>query len=60
MAQVVAEAQDRGLHPVVDVVASDTAAALLCERLGRQLLATVEQQWSADRKLAAWCYPVAI
>lgn len=34
MARAVAEAQQRGLHPVLDVVASDTAAAALYERLG--------------------------
>ncbi|MFU8854789.1 GNAT family N-acetyltransferase [Micromonospora sp. SL1-18] len=59
MAQAVTEAQDRGLHPVLDVVASETAAAALYERLGWQLLATVEQQWSAGQKVAVRCYAAA-
>ncbi|MGP3735746.1 GNAT family N-acetyltransferase [Streptomyces sp. GDS52] len=44
MARAVTEAKDRGLHPVLDVVASDTAAAALYERLGWRLLATAERQ----------------
>ncbi|MEV4194969.1 GNAT family N-acetyltransferase [Streptomyces toxytricini] len=56
MAQAVAEAQKRGLHPVLDVVASDTAAAALYERLGWQLLAIVEQQWSPEQTVAVRCY----
>lgn len=59
MAQAVTEAQDRGLHPVLDVVVSDTAAAALYERLGWQLLATVEQQWSPEQKVAVRCYAAA-
>ncbi|PWJ02303.1 GNAT family N-acetyltransferase [Streptomyces sp. NWU49] len=59
MAQAVAEAQERGLHPVLDVVASDTAATGLYERLGWQLLATVEQQWSPEQKVAVRCYAAA-
>ncbi|GAA3503257.1 GNAT family N-acetyltransferase [Streptomyces prasinosporus] len=60
MAQAVTEAQNRSLHPVLDVVASDTAAAVLYERLGRQLLATVEQQWSPGQKVAVRCYAATI
>jgi GNAT superfamily N-acetyltransferase len=59
MARAVAEAQDRGVHPVLDVAASDTAAAALYERLGWQLLATVEQQWSPGQKVAVRCYAAA-
>ncbi|KES08611.1 acyltransferase [Streptomyces toyocaensis] len=59
MARAVTEAQGRGLHPVLDVVASDTAAAALYERLGWQLLATVEQQWSPEQKVAVRCYAAA-
>ncbi|MFF1721763.1 GNAT family N-acetyltransferase [Streptomyces sviceus] len=40
--RAVVEARHRGLHPVLDVVASDTAAAALYERLGWTKLATVE------------------
>ncbi|MGW0843792.1 GNAT family N-acetyltransferase [Streptomyces sp. NPDC002787] len=59
MTRAVAEARERGLHPVLDVVASDTAAAVLYERLGWQLLATVEQRWSPDRTVAVRCYAAA-
>ena len=59
MARAVAEARDRGLHPVLDVVASDTAAAALYERLGWQLLATVEQRWSPEQTVAVRCYAAA-
>ncbi|EMF53455.1 acyltransferase [Streptomyces bottropensis ATCC 25435] len=37
------------------MVASDTAAAALHERLGRQFLATVEQRWGPDRTVAVRC-----
>ncbi|MFJ4974929.1 GNAT family N-acetyltransferase [Streptomyces coeruleorubidus] len=54
--RAVEEAQRRGLHPVLDVVASDTAAAALYERLGWELMATVEQQWSPHQTVAIRCY----
>lgn len=60
MAQAVGEAQDRSLHPVLDVVASDTAAAALYERLGWELLATVEQQWSPEQTVAIRCYAATV
>ncbi|MET7271184.1 GNAT family N-acetyltransferase [Streptomyces flaveolus] len=60
MAQAVAEARERGVHPVLDVVASDTAAAALYERLGWQLLATVEQRWSPAQAVVVRCYAAAI
>ncbi|MGY3677085.1 GNAT family N-acetyltransferase [Streptomyces sp. TE33382] len=59
MAEAVREARARDLHPVLDVVASDTAAAALYERLGWELLATVEQRWSPDQKVAVRCYAAA-
>lgn len=59
MAEVVREAHERDLHPVLDVVASDAAAAALYERLGWELLATVEQQWSPDQTVAVRCYAAA-
>ncbi|RKN53061.1 GNAT family N-acetyltransferase [Micromonospora costi] len=59
VAQAVREAQDRALHPVLDVVASDTAAVALYERLGWQMLATVEQQWSPEQTIAVRCYAAA-
>ncbi|MDX3518422.1 GNAT family N-acetyltransferase [Streptomyces scabiei] len=59
LARAGAEARRRGLHPVLDVVASDTAAAALYERLGWQFLATVEQRWGPDRTVAVRCYAAA-
>jgi GNAT superfamily N-acetyltransferase len=56
MGRVVEEARHRGLHPVLDVVASDTAAVALYERLGWTRLATVEQRWSASQLVTVHCY----
>jgi ribosomal protein S18 acetylase RimI-like enzyme len=56
MAQATQQARNRGLHPVLDVIASGTAAAALYERLGWQLMATVEQQWNPGQKVAIRCY----
>ncbi|MGW5369103.1 GNAT family N-acetyltransferase [Streptomyces sp. NPDC004009] len=53
------EARRRGLHPVLDVVTSDTAAAALYERLGWKLMATVEQRWSPTQLVAIHCYAAA-
>ncbi|MFD3582398.1 GNAT family N-acetyltransferase [Streptomyces sp. NPDC058683] len=54
--RAVEEARRHGLHPVLDVVTSDTAAAALYERLGWELMATVEQQWSPHQTVAVRCY----
>ncbi|MFF7308854.1 GNAT family N-acetyltransferase [Streptomyces sp. NPDC008137] len=54
--RAVEEARRSGLHPVLDVVASDTAAAALYERLGWELIGTVEQQWSPEQTVAIRCY----
>lgn len=59
MDRVTTEARHRGLHPVLDVVASDTAAAALYERLGWTRMATVEQRWSASQLVAVHCYAAA-
>ncbi|MFD5619121.1 GNAT family N-acetyltransferase [Streptomyces yangpuensis] len=59
MGRAVAQARARGLHPVLDVVASDTAAAALYERLGWQLLGTVEQQWGPGQQVTVRCYSAA-
>jgi GNAT superfamily N-acetyltransferase len=56
MDRAVEEARHRGLHPVLDVLASDTAAAALYERLGWTRLATVEQRWSASQVVTVHCY----
>lgn len=53
------EARGRGLHPVLDVVASDTAAAALYERLGWELMATVERRWGPSQLVAVRCYAAA-
>ncbi|AXL89056.1 hypothetical protein C4J65_12605 [Streptomyces sp. CB09001] len=50
------EARRRGLRPVLDVVASDTAAAALYERLDRELTATVERYRGPHRTVAIRCY----
>ncbi|PGH47928.1 MULTISPECIES: N-acetyltransferase [Streptomyces] len=55
MERVAAEARARGLHPVLDVLDSDTAAAALYERLGWQLLGRVERQWG-PRRVTLRCY----
>ncbi|WP_433189801.1 N-acetyltransferase family protein [Actinoallomurus sp. CA-150999] len=55
----VEEARRRGLHPVLDVVASDTAAAALYKRLGWELMATVEQRWGPSQLVAIHCYAAA-
>lgn len=56
MAHATTQARSRGLHPVLDVLSSDTAAAALYERLGWQLLGTVEQRWSPTRTVTVRCY----
>lgn len=57
--RVVEEARRLGLHPVLDVVASDTAAAALYERLGWVRMATVEQHWSPAQRVTVHCYAAA-
>ncbi|MEV7557259.1 GNAT family N-acetyltransferase [Streptomyces sp. NPDC089795] len=59
MDRVVREARERGLHPVLDVVASDASAVALYERLGWERLATVEQRWSPERTVTVHCYAAA-
>ncbi|MCP3822937.1 GNAT family N-acetyltransferase [Streptomyces sp. A3M-1-3] len=56
MARAVQDAQERALHPVLDVLASDTSAAALYERLDWSLLATVDQQWSPTQTVTVNCY----
>lgn len=57
--QAVEKARLLGLQPVLDVVATDTAAAALYERLGWELMATVEQRWSPSQLVAIRCYAAA-
>jgi GNAT superfamily N-acetyltransferase len=56
MARAVQSAQVHALHPVLDVLASDTSATALFRRLGWSLLATVDQLWSATRTVTVHCY----
>lgn len=57
LARAVRDAHARSLHPVLDVVASDTAATALYESLGWSRLATVEQRWGPDgRAVSVHCY----
>ncbi|MEV6330573.1 GNAT family N-acetyltransferase [Streptomyces sp. NPDC051909] len=53
---VTAEARRLGRHPVLDVVASDTAAIALYERAGWRLLTTATQCWSPGRTVTIHCY----
>ncbi|MET8507746.1 GNAT family N-acetyltransferase [Streptomyces sp. NPDC004787] len=50
------EARRRGLHPVLDVVASDRAAIALYERAGWRLLTTATRQWADGRAVTVHCY----
>ncbi|MER5729872.1 alpha/beta fold hydrolase [Streptomyces sp. NPDC002138] len=59
MDHVTRAARERDLHPVLDVVASDTSAAALYERLGWELLATVEQRWDPGQTVTVRCYAAA-
>ncbi|TGB10441.1 GNAT family N-acetyltransferase [Streptomyces sp. MZ04] len=54
--RVVAEAGELALHPVLDVVASDTSATALYERTGWRFLGTGEQHWGPRRSVTVRCY----
>ncbi|MEU8434961.1 GNAT family N-acetyltransferase [Streptomyces sp. NPDC029216] len=56
LARAVQDATDRGLHAVLDVVTSDTAATALYERLGWTLLGTAEQRWTPQQTVTVRCY----
>jgi GNAT superfamily N-acetyltransferase len=43
------EAHQRGLHPVLDVLATNSASIALYERMGWRLLGTGETQWGPNR-----------
>ncbi|MEU3600565.1 GNAT family N-acetyltransferase [Streptomyces sp. NPDC006798] len=45
-----------GLHPVLDVVESDRAAAALYERLGWRRLAATGQRWASGRTVTLLSY----
>ncbi|MFF9059384.1 GNAT family N-acetyltransferase [Streptomyces sp. NPDC101213] len=54
------EARSRGLHPVLDVVATDPAASFYA-RLGWRDLGRVDRRWGPDQVVTLRCYaaPVA-
>ncbi|MFC8829630.1 GNAT family N-acetyltransferase [Streptomyces sp. NPDC057137] len=56
LTETVREARGRGLHPVLDVVTSDRAAAALYERQGWTLMATGEQRWGPDQTVQVHCF----
>ncbi|WP_432056611.1 GNAT family N-acetyltransferase [Streptomyces sp. bgisy022] len=59
LARAASQAHRHGLHPVLDVAVSDTAACALYERLGRRLLGTVRQDWGARQGVVVRCYAAA-
>ncbi|GGO43860.1 GNAT family N-acetyltransferase [Streptomyces lasiicapitis] len=54
--RVAEAARERGLWPVLDVVASDAGAVALYERAGWELLGVGEQRWSARQTVTVRCY----
>ncbi|WP_405921112.1 GNAT family N-acetyltransferase [Streptomyces sp. NBC_00122] len=60
LARAACEARERGLHPVLDVLAHDTAAVALYEREGWSLLDTVDQRWSANRTVTVHCFAAPV
>ncbi|MER6213106.1 MULTISPECIES: GNAT family N-acetyltransferase [unclassified Streptomyces] len=56
LARAVQDATDRGLHAVLDVLTSDTAATALYERLGWTLLGTTEQRWTPRQTVTLRSY----
>ena len=49
-------AQSLGLHPVLDVVASDSAAVALYESVGWRHLGTTQQRWTSDQEVTIRSY----
>ncbi|MGW0606210.1 GNAT family N-acetyltransferase [Streptomyces sp. NPDC002640] len=50
------EAAAAGLHPVLDVLSTDTAADALYRRLGWRHLGDATQRWGPDRTVTLRCY----
>lgn len=59
LARAVGAARTRGLHPVLDVVATDPAASFY-ERLGWRLLGTADQRWGPVRVVSLRCYAAPV
>ena len=49
LGHAVREAHERGLHPVLDVLATNSAPVAFYERMGWRLLGTGEAQWGQNR-----------
>ncbi|MFD8702132.1 GNAT family N-acetyltransferase [Kitasatospora sp. NPDC059648] len=56
LARAVAHARVLGLHPVLDVLATDTAALALYRRLGWTPLGGGEQRWASGRTVVVHCF----
>ncbi|MFG2846733.1 GNAT family N-acetyltransferase [Kitasatospora sp. NPDC048296] len=56
LARAVVHARALGLHPVLDVLATDTAAVALYRRLGWTLLGSGEQRWASGRTVLVHCF----
>ncbi|MFE6049746.1 GNAT family N-acetyltransferase [Kitasatospora sp. NPDC056446] len=56
LACAVAHARALGLHPVLDVLATDTAAVALYRRLGWTHLGSGEQRWASGRTVTVHCF----
>jgi GNAT superfamily N-acetyltransferase len=60
LTQATHAARGRDLHPVLDVLSTDTAAAELYRRAGWILLATVEDEWGPGRTVTVHCYAAPV
>ncbi|MEV7773024.1 GNAT family N-acetyltransferase [Kitasatospora sp. NPDC086791] len=56
LACAVTHARALGLHPVLDVLATDTAAVALYRRLGWTHLGSGDQQWASGRTVTVHCF----
>lgn len=56
MERLMEAARGQGLRPVLDVVATDTAATALYERLGWVRTTTVEERWGPDQVVTVHHY----
>ncbi|WP_264925878.1 GNAT family N-acetyltransferase [Streptomyces sp. A012304] len=59
MERAVGEALSRGLHPVLEVVASHPSVAFY-ERLGWELLGVVDERWGPDQLVSLRCYAAPV
>ncbi|MEV7185817.1 GNAT family N-acetyltransferase [Kitasatospora sp. NPDC093102] len=56
LACAVTHARALGLHPVLDVLATDTAAVALYRRLGWTNLGSGDQRWASGRTVTVHCF----